>query len=99
MANPAARHPEVKPKSAHFSSGPCAKRPGWTPELLKNALVGRSHRSKEGKARLVEAIELHRKLLGIPADYKIGIVPARAEERRVGKECGSTCRSRWSPDH
>ncbi|MDN3562749.1 hypothetical protein QWY95_22920, partial [Halomonas neptunia] len=46
------------------------------PELLKNALVGRSHRSKEGKARLVEAIELHRKLLGIPADYKIGIVPA-----------------------
>ena len=71
MAKPAAR-----PKSAHFSSGPCAKRPGWTPEILKNALVGRSHRSKEGKARLAEAIELHRKLLGIPADYKIGIVPA-----------------------
>ncbi|HEX6959613.1 MAG TPA: phosphoserine transaminase, partial [Ferrovibrio sp.] len=71
MAKPAAR-----PKSAHFSSGPCAKRPGWTPEILNNALVGRSHRSKEGKARLVEAIELHRKVLGIPADYKIGIVPA-----------------------
>jgi phosphoserine aminotransferase len=68
--------PALRPKSAHFSSGPCAKRPGWTPELLKNALVGRSHRSKEGKQRLVDAIELHRKLLGIPADYKIGIVPA-----------------------
>ncbi|MFN3399810.1 MAG: phosphoserine transaminase [Ferrovibrio sp.] len=68
--------PALRPNSAHFSSGPCAKRPGWTPELLKNALVGRSHRSKEGKQRLVDAIELHRKLLGIPADYKIGIVPA-----------------------
>lgn len=68
--------PAARPKSAHFSSGPCAKRPGWTPEILKNALVGRSHRSKEGKARLVEAIELHRKILGIPADYRIGIVPA-----------------------
>ncbi|WP_370156152.1 phosphoserine transaminase [Ferrovibrio sp.] len=71
MAKPAAR-----PNSAHFSSGPCAKRPGWTPDILKNALLGRSHRSKEGKARLVEAIELHRKVLGIPADYRIGIVPA-----------------------
>ncbi|WP_374466601.1 phosphoserine transaminase [Ferrovibrio sp.] len=76
MTKPATRHPETKPASAHFSSGPCAKRPGWTPEILKNALVGRSHRSKEGKARLVEAIELHRKILGIPADYRIGIVPA-----------------------
>jgi phosphoserine aminotransferase len=61
---------------ANFSSGPCAKRPGWTPEILKNALVGRSHRSKEGKARLAAAIEQHRKVLGIPADYRIGIVPA-----------------------
>ncbi|WP_300297031.1 phosphoserine transaminase [Ferrovibrio sp.] len=68
--------PAARPIRAHFSSGPCAKRPGWTPEILKNALVGRSHRSKEGKARLVEAIELHRKILGIPADYRIGIVPA-----------------------
>ncbi len=68
--------PALRPKSAHFSSGPCAKRPGWTPEILQNALLGRSHRSKEGKQRLVDAIELHRKLLGIPADYKIGIVPA-----------------------
>jgi len=68
--------PATRPKSAHFSSGPCAKRPGWTPEILKNALLGRSHRSKEGKQRLVDVIENHRKLLGIPADYKIGIVPA-----------------------
>jgi len=68
--------PAARPAVAHFSSGPCAKRPGWTPEILKNALLGRSHRSKEGKARLVEAIELHRQILGIPADYKIGIVPA-----------------------
>ncbi len=68
--------PIARPAVAHFSSGPCAKRPGWTPEILKNALVGRSHRSKEGKARLVEAIELHRQILGIPAEYKIGIVPA-----------------------
>ena len=68
--------PAARPAVAHFSSGPCAKRPGWTPEILKNALLGRSHRSKEGKARLVEAIELHRQVLGIPADYRIGIVPA-----------------------
>lgn len=68
--------PALRPKSAHFSSGPCAKRPGWTPAILKDALLGRSHRSKEGKQRLVDVIEQHRKILGIPADYKIGIVPA-----------------------
>src|ERR1043165_6140121 len=68
--------PALRPKSAHFSSGPCAKRPGWTPEILKNALLGRSHRSKEGKQRLVDVIEQHRKILGLPADYRIGIVPA-----------------------
>ena len=68
--------PTARPKVAHFSSGPCAKRPGWTPDNLKSALVGRSHRSKEGKARLQEVIDRHRKILGIPADYRIGIVPA-----------------------
>jgi phosphoserine aminotransferase len=68
--------PAGRPKGANFSSGPCAKRPGWTPEALKNALVGRSHRSKEGKARLAAVIEGHREILGIPADYRIGIVPA-----------------------
>lgn len=68
--------PAGRPTGANFSSGPCAKRPGWTPEILKNALVGRSHRSKEGKARVAATIEQHRKVLGIPADYRIGIVPA-----------------------
>jgi phosphoserine aminotransferase len=68
--------PAVRPARPFFSSGPCAKRPGWTPEALKNALVGRSHRSKPGKARLKEAIDRTRKILDIPADYRIGIVPA-----------------------
>src|SRR3954466_7154573 len=70
------KRPAVRPARPFFSSGPCAKRPGWTPEALKGALVGRSHRSKPGKAKLKDAIERTRKLLGIPADYKIGIVPA-----------------------
>jgi phosphoserine aminotransferase len=68
--------PAVRPARPFFSSGPCAKRPGWTPEALKGALVGRSHRSKPGKTKLKDAIERTRKLLGIPADYRIGIVPA-----------------------
>ena len=68
--------PAVRPARPFFSSGPCAKRPGWTPEALKGALVGRSHRSKPGTAKLKDAIERTRKILGIPADYKIGIMPA-----------------------
>ncbi|HWY60960.1 MAG TPA: phosphoserine transaminase [Rhizomicrobium sp.] len=68
--------PAVRPARPFFSSGPCAKRPGWTPEVLKNALVGRSHRSKPGKARLKDAIERTRRILGIPAEYRIGIMPA-----------------------
>ena len=68
--------PAVHPARPFFSSGPCAKRPGWSPEVLKDALVGRSHRSKPGKAKLKDAIERTRKILGIPADYRIGIVPA-----------------------
>jgi len=68
--------PAVRPARPFFSSGPCAKRPGWTPEALKGALVGRSHRSKPGKAKLKDAIERTKKLLGIPADYRLGIVPA-----------------------
>ena len=68
--------PVVRPARPFFSSGPCAKRPGWTPEALNAALVGRSHRSKPGKAKLKDAIEKTRKILGIPADYRIGIVPA-----------------------
>ena len=68
--------PAVKPACPNFSSGPCAKRPGWTVEALKGALTGRSHRAKPGKARLQLAIDLTREVLGVPADYRIGIVPA-----------------------
>jgi phosphoserine aminotransferase len=68
--------PAARPRVNHFSSGPCAKRPGWKLQSLEKALVGRSHRSKPGKARLKYAIELTREVLGVPADYKIGIVPA-----------------------
>ncbi|MDR3474453.1 MAG: phosphoserine transaminase [Devosia sp.] len=68
--------PAVKPANPNFSSGPCAKRPGWTVEVLANALVGRSHRAKPAKARIEKAIQLTRELLEVPADYLIGIVPA-----------------------
>jgi len=68
--------PAVRPARPFFSSGPCAKRPGWTHEALKGALVGRSHRSKPGKSKLKNAIERTKKLLGLPADYRLGIVPA-----------------------
>ena len=71
-----AAKPASRPNVPHFSSGPCAKRPGWTPEKLKDAALGRSHRAKIGKAKLKQAIELTREVLEIPADYKIGIVPA-----------------------
>jgi len=68
--------PAVRPTVPHFSSGPCAKRPGWSLQALSNAFLGRSHRSKIGKARLKRAIDLTREVLGVPADYRIGIVPA-----------------------
>ena len=68
--------PSVRPSVPHFSSGPCAKRPGWTPQALADAFVGRSHRSKPGKAKLKRAIDLTREVLRVPADYRIGIVPA-----------------------
>jgi phosphoserine aminotransferase len=68
--------PAVRPARPFFSSGPCAKRPGWTHEALKGALVGRSHRSKPGKAKLKDAIERTKTLLGLPAGYRLGIVPA-----------------------
>ncbi|MGE0339647.1 MAG: phosphoserine transaminase [Xanthobacteraceae bacterium] len=68
--------PAARPRVNHFSSGPCAKRPGWSLQALEKALVGRSHRSKPGKARLKYAIELTREVLGVPANYLIGIVPA-----------------------
>ena len=68
--------PNARPARPDFSSGPCAKRPGWTPEVLKDAAVGRSHRSKIGKKKIVEAVDRTRSMLGIPADYRIAIVPA-----------------------
>ena len=71
-----AAKPAQRPTVPHFSSGPCAKRPGWTPQNLKDAALGRSHRAKLGKAKLKQAIELTREVLQVPADYKIGIVPA-----------------------
>src|SRR6476619_94653 len=68
--------PAVRPSVPHFSSGPCAKRPGWSPQNLNGAFLGRSHRAKPGKAKLKRAIELTREVLEVPAEYKIGIVPA-----------------------
>jgi len=68
--------PTNRPNVPNFSSGPCAKRPGWTLAALDDAALGRSHRGKLGKAKLSELIDLTREVLGIPADYRIGIVPA-----------------------
>src|ERR687883_1791816 len=68
--------PGVRPAVPHFSSGPCAKRPGWNLQALTDAPLGRSHRSKIGKAKLKRAIELTREVLQVPAEYRIGIVPA-----------------------
>jgi len=68
--------PAARPARAHFSCGPCAKHPGWTPDNLKHAALGRSHRAKIGKAKLKRAIDLTREVLEVPADYRIGIVPA-----------------------
>ncbi|MCH6588788.1 MAG: phosphoserine transaminase, partial [Proteobacteria bacterium] len=68
--------PAIRPRNPCFSSGPCAKRPGWTPAALDDAFLGRSHRSAAGKAKLAEVIARSRDLLGLPADYRLGIVPA-----------------------
>jgi phosphoserine aminotransferase len=68
--------PELRPQNPNFSSGPCAKRPGWSLDQLSTDTLGRSHRSKIGKTRLAEAIDLTREVLQVPADYRIGIVPA-----------------------
>src|ERR1700680_1070238 len=71
-----AAKPASRPNVPHFSSGPCAKRPGWNAQNLKDAALGRSHRAKIGKAKLKLAIELTREVLEVPAGYRIGIVPA-----------------------
>ena len=80
--------PSRRPLNPDFSSGPCAKRPGWKPDSLAGALVGRSHRSKPGKAKLGEVIDLTRSILGIPDDYRIGIVP--------GSDTGAVEMALWS---
>ena len=71
-----ATKPALRPVMPHFSSGPCAKRPGWSLAALTDAVIARSHRSKLGKAKLKRAIDLTREVLEVPADYRIGIVPA-----------------------
>src|SRR5437899_9517477 len=68
--------PNVRPRVPHFSSGPCAKRPGWSLQALTDAALGRSHRAKLGRAKLKRAIDLTREVLEVPAAYRIGIVPA-----------------------
>ena len=68
--------PRIRPVCPNFSSGPCAKRPGWTPAALADALVGRSHRAVDGKARLDSVVDKSREILGIPKDYRVAIVPA-----------------------
>src|SRR5690349_15455261 len=68
--------PGERPTIPHFSSGPCAKRPGWSLQCLTDAVLGRSHRSKAGKAKLARAIQLSREVLELPSDYRVAIVPA-----------------------
>nr|WP_309090850.1 phosphoserine transaminase [Phenylobacterium sp.] len=80
--------PAMRPARPEFSSGPCAKRPGWAPENLRNAVLGRSHRSKLGKSRLKEAIDRTREVLQVPDDYLIGIVP--------GSDTGAVEMALWS---
>ena len=67
--------PSVKPDNPNFSSGPCAKRPNWSINILQNSLLGRSHRSPDCKARLKEVIEETKKILSLPSDYLLGIMP------------------------
>jgi phosphoserine aminotransferase len=91
MTNPVttgSAKPAMRPARPEFSSGPCAKRPGWAPENLRSAILGRSHRSKPGKARLQAAIDRTREVLEVPADYLIGIVP--------GSDTGALEMALWS---
>lgn len=80
--------PAIRPARPEFSSGPCAKRPGWSPENLSNAVLGRSHRSKLGKARLKEAIDRTRDVLQVPDDFLVGIV--------AGSDTGAVEMALWS---
>ena len=87
MTTPAT--PDLRPQNTHFSSGPCSKRPGWSLEALSDAALGRSHRAKVGKSKLKRAIDLTREILEVPADYRIGIVPA--------SDTGAVEMAIWSP--
>jgi phosphoserine aminotransferase len=87
-ASAAPAKPATKPARPHFSSGPCAKPPGWSPEKLATEVLGRSHRSKLGKARLQRAIDLTRELLQVPDTHRIGIVP--------GSDTGAVEMAMWS---
>ncbi len=80
--------PNLKPQRPQFSSGPTVKRPGWSAAALAEACLGRSHRSKQGKAKLAEVLDLSRAILGLPADYRIGIVP--------GSDTGAVEMALWS---
>src|SRR5271165_5788890 len=80
--------PAVRPANARFSSGPCAKRPGWNPAVLTDAALGRSHRAKVGKSKLKLAIDLTREVLGVPSEYRIGITP--------GSDTGAVEMALWS---
>jgi len=80
--------PTRRPHNPCFSSGPCAKRPGWSPAVLEAALVGRSHRSGVGKTRIVEVVDRSRAILGIPADWQVGIV--------AGSDTGAIEIAMWS---
>src|SRR3974390_2897508 len=80
--------PAVRPANAHFSSGPCAKRPGWNPAVLADAALGRSHRAKVGKSKLKLTIDLTREVLGVPSQYRIGITP--------GSDTGAVEMALWS---
>src|SRR5579872_4522676 len=71
-----AAKPDMRPANPNFSSGPCAKRPGFALDALSGAMLGRSHRAAAPKARLAEVIERSRAILGMPADWRLGIVPA-----------------------
>ncbi|MEI8394511.1 MAG: phosphoserine transaminase [Rhodospirillaceae bacterium] len=80
--------PTTRPQNTNFSSGPCAKRPGWSLDALNKACLGRSHRSKPGKAKLEEVITLSKSILGLPADYRLGIV--------AGSDTGAVEMALWS---
>jgi phosphoserine aminotransferase len=85
---PTLTRPDARPANPNFSSGPCAKRPGWTPEVLAHAVLGRSHRSKPAKARIERALELTRQLLALPDDYLVAVVP--------GSDTGAFEMALWS---